>query len=119
MAGVDITEFTKTINTQNSELQERLDKIQSSHMVDSQKSGYQTAGLENYMFANMLLFGLYLCIVIGIAYRLYSSVKYSRNIKIVIVTAFVMYPYVISSIESGVYNYIAYYYALITGTTGT
>ena len=119
MTGVDISDFTKTINKQNIELQERLDKIQSSHMVDSQNSGYQTVGLENYAFVNMLLFGLYYCIVIGIAYRLYSSVKYSQRVKIAIILVFAMYPYVINSIEIGVYNYIMYYYALITGTTGT
>ncbi len=121
MPGIDIGSFSVTVNEQNKDFGERLDQIQSGRMVDSQKSGYQTAGLENYMFANTLLFGLYYCIVIAIIYRLYSSVKYSRNIKIVIVIAIVMYPYMISSIETRIYNFIAYYYAIITGNvyTGT
>ncbi len=121
MSGIDIGSFSVTVNEQNKDFGERLDQIQSGRMVDSQKSGYQTAGLENYNFANTLLFGLYYCIAIAIAYRLYSSIKYSRNIKIVIVMAIVLYPYVISSIESRVYNLIAYYYAIVTGSvyTGT
>ncbi len=114
--------FSAIVDEQTKEFTERLNQIQSNRLVDSQKSGYQAVGLENYMFANTLLFGLYYCIVIAIIYRLYSSVKYSRNIKFIIILAIIMYPYVISSIEMRIYSFATYYYAIVTGNvyiTGT
>jgi len=122
MPEIDVASFSTTVDDQTKEFTERLDQIQSGRLVDSQKSGYQAVGLENYMFTNMMLFGLYYCIVIAIIYRLYSSVKYSRNIKFIIILAIIMYPYVISSIEMRVYNFVTYYYAIVTGNvyiTGT
>ena len=123
MTVIDKTLFIKTINEQTKDLQEQLERIDSKHMVDSQKSGYQAKSLDTYIFTNFLLFVLYYCIVIGIAYRMYSYTKYSRNVKIAIVLAFALYPYLISSIEMSIYGYIVYYYALITGNvyviTGT
>ena len=113
---IDIKSFNKTVNEQTKQLQEQYDKIKSEHMVYSQKSNYQSEGLDTYIFANLLLFVIYYCIVIAIIYRLYSSVKYSRNIKFAIILLFVIYPYVISSIEAGIYNYFTYYYTLVTAT---
>jgi hypothetical protein len=122
MSGLNIMSFSATVDDQTKEFTERLNQIKSSRLVDSQKSGYQAVGLENYMFANTLLFGLYYCIVIAIIYRLYSSIKYSRNIKFIIILAIIMYPYVISSIEMRIYSFATYYYAIVTGNvyiTGT
>lgn len=109
-------DFKDSIIKQTAEYDTKLQESLSKHMVYSQKTEYMTPGLENYYFTNVILFAIYFCVVGLVAYRLYPSVKYTKNMKIAIMIGFVIYPFVISAIELRLFDSFYYYYALITGT---
>ena len=115
MANIPTAAFTQAIQNQNTQYESMILSLNSEYLIDSQKSMYQTVSLDNYIFANTILIILYYCIVIGIAYKLYTSVGYSRWMKITIIILLSLFPRGINTIELAIYDYFIYYYSLATG----
>ena len=113
--GVDSDSFVNTVEKQNTDFRNRLQTMESDRLLDSQKSMYQLPSLDNYSFANSILSIIYICIVVVLAYKLYGSTKYSIPIKVLILSAVAIYPFLIASIELVLYDNVLFYYSVITG----
>ena len=61
------------------------------------------------------LFYIYMFLIIGLVYYLYSKLKINNNIKFAIIICFIAYPFMIYPIEEFIYSILVIIVAFIRG----
>ncbi len=107
------------VNAQNETLKELSKNINESYSTDDRKTMYQNTIVRGNNYYVFLLFCFYYALCAIIAFVLYKSADYSTKIKILILLAFLIYPFVIGIIELKMYNIFAFLKAIVTGTIYT
>lgn len=110
---------TQNLVTQNAALAELSKNIDHSYSTDDRKTMYQNTIVRGNNYYAFLLFCFYYALCAIIIFVLYRSVAYSTKIKVLILLAFLIYPFIISIIELKIYNIFAFFKALVTGTIYT
>ena len=107
--------INSNLEDQNKKLDSQFKKVSEVYSTDYQKSNYQNANNESYQYMNNILFGIYYILVFAIAFIVIKS-DTSRATKALIVSAFVVYPFVINNIVILLYGMLKYIYAILTNT---
>jgi len=107
------------VNAQNATLSELSKNITDSYSTDDRKAMYQNTIVRGNNYYAFLLFCFYYALCAIVAFVLYKSASYSTKIKILILLAFLIYPFVIGIIELKIYNVFAFLKAIVTGTIYT
>ena len=103
------------VNAQNATLSELSKNIENSYSTDDRKTMYQNTIVRGNNYYVFILFCFYYALCLIVVFALYMSVDYSRIIKVLIILAFLIYPFVIGIIELRIYNIFAFFKALVTG----
>lgn len=114
-----MSESANLVNAQNKTLEELSKNINESYSTDDRKTMYQNTIVRGNNYYVFLLFCFYYALCAIIAFVLYKSADYSTKIKILILLAFLIYPFVIGIIELKMYNIFAFLKAIVTGTIYT
>jgi hypothetical protein len=114
-----MSESANLVNAQNETLKELSKNINESYSTDDRKTMYQNTIVRGNNYYVFLLFCFYYALCAIIAFVLYKSADYSTKIKILILLAFLIYPFVIGIIELKMYNIFAFLKAIVTGTIYT
>jgi hypothetical protein len=107
------------VKDQNTTLEELSKNIYESYSTDDRKTMYQNTIVRGNNYYVFLLFCFYYALCAIIAFVLYKSASYSTKIKVLILLAFLIYPFVIGMIELKIYNIFAFLKAIVTGTIYT
>ena len=107
------------VKDQNATLKELSKNINESYSTDDRRTMYQNTIVRGNNYYVFLLFCFYYALCAIIAFVLYKSADYSTKIKILILLAFLIYPFVIGIIELKMYNIFAFLKAIVTGTIYT
>lgn len=110
--------INSNLEDQNAKLQSQVQKITEIHSTDYQKSNYQITNIENHRFANIIMSFVYYFLVLYIAYVIFK-LDSSRVFKAIMLGAFIAYPFIISNVEMLLYEFVLYFYAIITNTVYT
>ena len=110
--------INNNLEDQNKKLDSQFKKVSEVYSTDYQKSNYQNANVMYYKFINNIFFWVYYILVAAVTFIVVKA-EMSRAIKVAIVSAFVVYPFVINNIEILLYGLLKYIYAFVTGTVYT
>ena len=113
------TTETTLVNAQNATLSELSKNITDSYSTDDRKTMYQNTILRGNNYYVFILFCFYYALCAIVVFALYKSADYSTKIKVLIILAFLIYPFIIGTIELKIYNIFAFFKALVTGTIYT
>jgi hypothetical protein len=106
----------RIIDTQNVAIGETSKNIDNAYSTDGRKAMYESEMLRGNNKNIFLLFCFYYALCVLAAFSLYKSTDYSIIVKVLIVFAFLIYPFVISMIEIKIYNMYEFVKALLLGT---
>ena len=111
-----VTETKQLVDAQNTAIKETAKNIDDVYSTDGRKAMYETDMMRGNNKNIFLLFCFYyaLCLIVG--FVLYKSTDYSIAVKVLIVLAFLVYPFVISMIELKMYNIYEFLKAFVFGT---
>jgi hypothetical protein len=104
------------VDAQNKSINETAKNIDDVYSTDERKTMYESDMLRGNSRNIFLLFCFYyaLCLIVG--FTLYRSSDYSVKVKVFIVLAFLVYPFLISMIELKMYNIYEFLKAFVMGT---
>lgn len=110
------TQTTQLIDAQNLAISETAKNIDDAYSTDGRKAMYESEMLRGNNKNIFLLFCFYYALCLIVAFSLYKSADYSNKVKVLIVLAFLIYPFVISMIELKIYNIYEFFKAFLLGT---
>jgi len=106
----------QNIKLQNDMLKNQIDKISNIYSADNQRAIYQTTNLEyQTTIYSYLLIAYYLLLVILIFLFYFDIKNVSRIVKVGIIIAIILYPWVIYLFEKFIYFIFAYLYSIVNG----
>jgi len=106
----------ETIDAQNTAISETAKNIDNAYSTDGRKAMYETEMMSGNNKNIFLLFCFYYALSLVVAFVLYRSTDYSNKVKVLIIFAFLLYPFVISMIELKMYNIYEFFKAFLLGT---
>ena len=115
MAETD-TQTKQLVDAQNTAIKETAKNIDNAYSTDGRKAMYETDMMRGNNKNIFLLFCLYYALCVIVAFALYKSTDYSIAVKVLIVLAFLAYPFIISMIELKMYNIYEFLKAFVMGT---
>ena len=110
------TQTHQLADAQNLVISETAKNIDNAYSTDERKAIYESEMLRGNNKNIFLLFCFYYALCLIVAFSLYKSVDYSIKVKVLIVLAFLIYPFVISMIELKIYNIYEFFKAFLLGT---
>lgn len=116
--GLDYNFYNSIVN-QNSQLDYETQKYKNIYSTDQQKSNYQSQQLDILNTWNSYLFIIYYVFVLILCYFLYYSKTLFIYMKVSILLSLLLYPFIINTIETNLYNAIRYTFAIINGNVYT
>jgi hypothetical protein len=116
--GLDYNFYNSIVN-QNSQLDYETQKYKNIYSTDQQKSNYQSQQLDVLNTWNSYLFIIYYVFVLILCYFLYYSNTLLNYMKVSILLSLLLYPFIINTIETNLYNAIRYTFAIINGNVYT
>jgi hypothetical protein len=116
--GLDYNFYNSIVN-QNSQLDYETQKYKNIYSTDQQKSNYQSQQLDVMNTWNSYLFIIYYVFVLILCYFLYYSKTLLIYMKVSILLSLLLYPFIINTIETNLYNAIRYTFAIINGNVYT
>jgi hypothetical protein len=116
--GLDYNFYNSIVN-QNSQLDYETQKYKNIYSTDQQKSNYQSQHLDVLNTWNGYLFIIYYVFVLILCYFLYYSNTLLNYMKVSIVLSLLIYPFIINTIETNLYNAIRYTFSIINGNVYT
>jgi len=112
----EITDLTSKVESQNKQIdQQTRDNYNRTNKVTDIKAKYGTAEVDRIKSHNYLLFIIYYIAVCIFALVLFVIKPEKIYINIAIIILMIIYPFLISQIESIVYNILYWLYSLIKG----
>jgi hypothetical protein len=116
--GLDYNFYNSIVN-QNSQLDYETQKYKNIYSTDQQKSNYQSQQLDVLNTWNSYLFIIYYVFVLILCYFLYYSNTLLNYMKVSILLSLLLYPFIINTIETNLYNAIRYTFSIINGNVYT
>lgn len=110
------TQTKQLVDAQNNSIMETAKNIDDVYSTDGRKAMYESDMVRGNNKNIFLLICFYYALCVIVAFALYRSVEYSNAIKVLIVFAFLIYPFVISMIELKMYNIYEFLKAFVLGT---
>lgn len=111
-----VTDTKQLVDAQNTAIKETAKNIDDVYSTDGRKAMYLTDMMRGNNKNIFLLFCFYYALCVIVAFALYKSTDYSIAVKVLIVLAFLVYPFVISMIELKMYNIYEFLKAFVFGT---
>ena len=106
----------KNIKLQNDMLKNQIDKISNIYSADNQRAIYQTKNLEYQTTIYSYLLIVYYVLLIILIFLFYFDIKnVSRIVKIGVVIAIGIFPWIIYPFEKFIYFIFAYLYSIVNG----
>ena len=110
------TETKQLVDAQNTAITEAAKNIDDAYSTDGRKAMYESEMLRGNNKNIFLLFCFYYALCAIVAFVLYKSSEYSNWVNVLIVLAFLVYPFIISMIELKLYNIYEFLKAFVMGT---
>ena len=104
------------VDAQNTAIKETAKNIDDAYSTDQRKAIYEHDMMRGNNKNIFLLFCFYYALCVIVAFILYRSSEYSNWVKVIIVLAFLAYPFIISMIELKMYNIYEFLKAFVMGT---
>ena len=104
------------VDAQNTAIKETAKNIDDAYSTDQRKAIYEHDMMRGNNKNIFLLFCFYYALCAIVAFILYRSSEYSNWVKVIIVLAFLAYPFIISMIELKMYNIYEFLKAFVMGT---
>ena len=106
------------VKWQNQMMEVEQAKMRDEYSTDNARIRFITQDIMGWNQVNFILWLIYYIIVIGILYIFYTNenIELSKNDKIKIGIVFVLYPFLITSLELLIYNFLSFIGSLIQGT---
>jgi len=105
-----------TIKNENNRIANQLNITTQRDSTSQSKSNYRNIETIKIQKQNYYLFWIYYALIPVLAYFVYSKITLDYKYKIAIVLAFILYPFIIFPIESGIYTLFTWLWALFIGT---
>jgi hypothetical protein len=106
----------QVVDAQNKAIRETSKNIDDAYSTDGRKAMYETDMMRGNNRNIFLLFCFYYALCVIVAFSAFKSTDFSITIKVIIVLAFLLYPFIISMIEIKMYNIYEFLKAFVTGT---
>lgn len=104
------------IKQQNLKLSETIRKTEENDSTNIKFTNYELDEIQNIQAINTILFIVFYCVAAAFLGILIAQPAMNAYIKGVIVVAVVIFPFVIYTVEYGVYYMLSYLYSLLTFT---
>jgi hypothetical protein len=106
------------IQWQNDILQSSYNKMYDLYSVDNEKVKYLLDNMNWYVYVNYYFWYLYYIVCLAVLYCVFYGKDrgFSIYVKLLIFIAFLVYPLIIASIETGIYNWLNYVYMVFRGS---
>jgi hypothetical protein len=111
-----VTDTKQLVDAQNTAIKETAKNIDDAYSTDQRKAIYEHDMMRGNNKNIFLLFSFYYALCVIVAFILYRSSEYSNWVKVLIVLAFLAYPFIISMIELKIYNIYEFLKAFVMGT---
>jgi chromosome segregation ATPase len=106
----------KNVKLQNNMLKNQIDKVSNIYSADNQRAMYQITNIEFQNNIHGYLLMVYYILLLVLIILFYFDIKnVSRIVKIGVVIAIVLYPWVIYLFEKSIYFIFAYLYSIVNG----
>uniref|UniRef100_A0A6C0J3Q6 Uncharacterized protein n=1 Tax=viral metagenome TaxID=1070528 RepID=A0A6C0J3Q6_9ZZZZ len=90
-------------------------EVYDNELLYENKKNFQKDTINGLTLLNTFLTYVYFLCILVISYTLFTKYDYSFIIKILIIIALALYPFVIYLLESNAYNVGVYLWSFITG----
>jgi len=105
-----------TTKQENNAIDNSLHVTKDENSIDEQKTFYQQTEAYYIKSASAYMFYVYYFIVIGVAFiLLFRQNHINVYIRLLIITIFSIYPFIIGYIETYILNILKFFYAFING----
>jgi hypothetical protein len=113
-----IQELYNSVKWQNDMIQTQESVYKKEFSSDNQKVKYLVADISYFTYINFILWVIYYILCLGVIYvTIYGKDRgYSRWIKGLIIIAFLVYPFLIITIELGLYSLFSFLYSFMVGS---
>jgi hypothetical protein len=115
----DIQSLYNVLKAENTALENTINAQKNIFSLDSQKATYQAQKITSLLSTNAYIFYLYWIFLLVVLYKLYLKPLWKWYIRLLILLAFVLYPFVIGFIETLILFILNYMYALINSNVYT
>ena len=93
-----------SVKTQNAQIENELAKMRDEYSTDGQRVKYVESEINGWSSINYILWFVYYIAFIFVSYYLYGNEEYTGNQKWIYWFMFLLYPFLIISIEIFIYN---------------
>ncbi len=93
-----------SVKTQNAQIEYELAKMRDEYSTDGQRVKYVESEINGWSSINYILWFVYYIAFIFVSYYLYENEEYTGNRKWIYWFMFLLYPFLIISIEIFIYN---------------
>ena len=112
--------YYAAITKQNEKLSDKLKNVNSGDFTYDQKANFQYENVSRFVQLNYIFFVAYFVFIIILVGLLFFVQKnLSIYLKVAIIVALIIYPFIIYTIEEFIYTWGSYTTALISGTVYT
>jgi len=102
------------INQQNQALQENIVKYAEADSSDMQYTMYEMKDISTLQEVNWYLFVIFYIVAAVICFLVLTNEKWNMYVKLAVAIVILIFPFVIYTLEYGLYYLASYLYSLIT-----
>lgn len=103
-------------NKQEEVLDKHIDYLEDKQSTDFQKTAYESNEVDKLNYWSGYLIRVYYVIILVLSYFIVMEPSISRYLKAIIIFGFIVYPFIIYTIQEYVYVILRYMYSLFTST---
>lgn len=109
-------ELYESVKRQNERIEFQTAKMRDEFSTDTQRVKYLDTDVSSWIAINYVLWLIYYAIFFVVAYVVYEDVKhgYDNKRKVYIGLAFLLFPFLITTIELFFYKFLLFVWSLIT-----
>jgi len=93
-----------SVKSQNAQIEVELAKMRDEYSTDAQRVKYIESEITGWVSINYMLWFVYYIAFIFVSYYLYENQDYPNNSKWLYWSMFLLYPFLITTIEIFIYN---------------